>query len=361
MRFVLIVLWLVFITGCSSMNPTSEVSNKPKASGESGEIIFVMDSIHWKSELGSALNETFRSKTPGLPRPESLFTIRPIQPLDFKSILKNAKNIVIVYVMDNESNNSNRIKNFFTPNSLIEIANDTTKFLLSKKNEWARGQEVMFLYGKSEQTLSRLIETNKDKLQKHFNQIEKSRLNKSLYVSKELKEVGSLLSRNHGFSLRIPYGWRIDYESPEDNFIWLRNPGLAVDKNLWICYTDYNGPEDFDNVVALRNNVTRRYIFDNKEVNDTSYVVVEKLVPPIVREINFHGQYAKEIKGLWKTNNLSMGGPFISYVFADAANGRLYIIDGFVYSPGKPQREFIRELETILWTFSTSMKDNSSI
>jgi len=49
-----------------------------------------------------------------------------------------------------------------------------------------------------------------------------------------------------------------------------------------------------------------------------------------------------------------MGGPFLSYIVADASIGRLYFIDGFVYSPGKPQREYMREIETILWTFSTS-------
>ena len=78
-------------------------------------------------------------------------------------------------------------------------------------------------------------------------------------------------------------------------------------------------------------------------------MVVETLIPPVINQINFNNKYAIEAKGLWKTNNLSMGGPFISYVFVDEELNRVYYIDGFVYSPGKSQREFIRELETILW------------
>jgi hypothetical protein len=129
---------------------------------------------------------------------------------------------------------------------------------------------------------------------------------------------------------------------------------LDVDKSLWVSYTEYLGPESFDDPVAWRNQVTQKYIYDDKEMNDTSYVVIETIVPPVITEINFGGQYAKELRGLWKTKNLSMGGPFISYVVADPSAGRVYYLDGFVYSPGKSQRESVRELKTILKTFSVS-------
>jgi hypothetical protein len=61
-----------------------------------------------------------------------------------------------------------------------------------------------------------------------------------------------------------------------------------------------------------------------------------------------------ELRGLWRTNNKSMGGPFISYALVDQDRGLLYYIEGFTFSPGKPQREIIRELEAILKTFQTS-------
>jgi len=354
MKIILGLLIAITLVKCSSINPSSDSANKPKATSQPGEIILVMDSTHWNSNLGNALNETFRSNTIGLPRPESLFTIRHIKPRDFKSILKNVKNIIVVYVLNNKSSNSRILKNLFRPNSIQQMSSDSSIFLLSKSDEWARGQEVLYLFGQSEKQLADHIMKNKDKIQLHFNNIEKERLNASLYVAKELKEVGSLLSRNHGFSLRVPFGWRIEYEDPNEPFIWLRNPGIDIDKNIWVYYQDYNGPGDFDNIIQLRNKVTKRYIFDDKEMNDTSYVVVETIVPPVINETSFKGQYSREMKGLWKTNNLSMGGPFLSYIVADPSINRLYYIDGFIYSPGKSQRESMREIETILWTFSTS-------
>jgi hypothetical protein len=60
------------------------------------------------------------------------------------------------------------------------------------------------------------------------------------------------------------------------------------------------------------------------------------------------------MRGLWRTNNLTMGGPFVSYAFVDEPLGMLYYVEGFTFSPSKDQREIIRELETIIHTFKTS-------
>ena len=73
-----------------------------------------------------------------------------------------------------------------------------------------------------------------------------------------------------------------------------------------------------------------------------------------MREINWSGKYAVEMRGLWKTNVLSMGGPFMGYALVDEKKGVFYYIEGFTYSPGKEQREIMRELETILLSFKVN-------
>ena len=74
----------------------------------------------------------------------------------------------------------------------------------------------------------------------------------------------------------------------------------------------------------------------------------------LTKQVNFNGHFAMEIRGLWRTNNVTMGGPFVGYAIADEPQGLMYYIEGFAYAPGKGKREFMRELETILWTFKTS-------
>ena len=348
---VVIMTIAFLLNSCTGGNTNKEL--QARASGKPGEIIMVIDTVHMNSQLGDELNLTFRKQVNGLPRPEPEFNVRYVLPEEFNSILKMAQNIIIVAVLENYSSNSERVKNYFTPNSLKRINEEPDLYLLSKQNEWARGQEVLFLFGKTEDELIKNIVENRDKLRAHFNNIEKRRLNASLYKAKELKEVSNVMMENHQFSMRVPFGWRIEYENPKSQFVWLRLPGIEVDRNIWVYYKDYYTEEVFDDVTTFRNEVTKKYIFDDKERNDTSYVVVETLIPPVTNQINFNNKFAVEARGLWKTNNLSMGGPFVSYVFVDEELNRVYYIDGFVYSPGKPQREFIRELETILWTFQT--------
>lgn len=351
LRFLFLIIPIAFLL--SSCDDTTNKHLLAKAGGQVGEIILVMDTIHRNSVLGEEIKKTFRSPVEGLPRPEPEFTIRYIMPEDFQGILKNVKNIIIVAVLDNYSPNSERVKNYFTPSSIQRIKNEPDLFLLTKQNEWARGQEVLFLFGQTDEILASKIAENRDKLRLHFNNIEKKRLEASLYKAKELKEVSNVLVANHQFSLRVPFGWRIEFEDKDRNFIWLRHPGVEVDRNIWVYYEDYTTSDAFQDGLAFRDRITKKYIFDDKEKNDTSYVVVETLVPPVTSEINFHGKYAIKLNGLWKTNNHSMGGPFASYMFVDEELDRIYFIDGFVYSPGKSQREFMREIDTILWTFRT--------
>lgn len=352
-RAVIVLVSLLTGIACNQVR-TSNFSGKPLASSEPGEVILVMDSLHWDDELGMAINKTFRSATVGLPRTEPKFTIRHVEPSDFQAILKYARHIVFIYAQDNPSSQSQRAAGYLTQNSLEEIAADTAKFLYVKQDHWARGQQLIFLYGATSDQLAAHILTHANELQEHLNGVEYSYVKERLFASKEVKGIGSMLQENHGFHMRIPNGFRVEYEDPQSSFIWLRSPGLDVDKNIWISYRDYRGEEDFNDPIAIRNRVTKEHIYDDKESNDTSYVVVETIVPPVIKEINFGGQYAKEVRGLWKTNNLSMGGPFISYVVADPYAGRLYYLDGFIYSPGKNQRELVREMEVILRSFSSS-------
>ena len=81
-----------------------------------------------------------------------------------------------------------------------------------------------------------------------------------------------------------------------------------------------------------------------------SYIVTEKLEPAVLRTTTVGKNYAVEMRGLWKTNNITMGGSFISYTIVDQAKNRLYYIEGFVYAPGLNKREFLRELEAVIRT-----------
>ncbi len=324
-----------------------------KASGSPGEIILVMDSVHWQGELGDALRETLLAYLPGVSRPERLFIIRYIEPTLFNSVLNKARNIIFVATLDSKTAGGHRVRNFMTQNY---IQDNPDKFIISQKDIYASGQDAIYLFSATNEELTERIMNNKATLVNFFNQKESERLLYSLYVANEKKAVGSYMSRKYGFSLRVPNGYRI--EANDSAFVWLRNVGV-IDKNLLVTYREYTSENIFTNssLIGLRDSITRYNVYEDPEDTD-SYTLVDTMnIETEFLTTKFYGQYAKRIRGIWKANNLTLGGSFISYVFVDEKTNRVYYLDGFVVSPGKNKREALRELEVILRTFATPNED----
>ena len=156
--------------------------------------------------------------------------------------------------------------------------------------------------------------------------------------------------------LKVPIGFEIALQ--DDNFIWLRNFSPDIDQNIFISSVEYTSEELFslDSLLKLRTEISRPYILYKPE-DPESYLLTETNNFNVFRkEINFKGTYAVELQGLWKLNKYYMGGPFISYAMVDESTNRLYYVEAFLYSPGKPQRDLMRQLEVILKTFSVAHK-----
>ena len=69
-----------------------------------------------------------------------------------------------------------------------------------------------------------------------------------------------------------------------------------------------------------------------------------------VKDINVRGEYAFEARGLWEMEGDMMGGPFVSHARVDRPNGRVVVVEGFVYSPKGLKRDLIRKMEASLYT-----------
>jgi hypothetical protein len=98
----------------------------------------------------------------------------------------------------------------------------------------------------------------------------------------------------------------------------------------------------------------RKYVFEDPE-RPESYLTTEREESKVqARQLKFNKHFSIELRGLWVTNNHTMGGPFVSYSLVDQQRGLIYYIEGFAYNPGRNKREMLRELEAVLWTFKTS-------
>ncbi|MCB0496749.1 MAG: DUF4837 family protein [Cyclobacteriaceae bacterium] len=324
------------------------------ASGRPGELFVVMDSVQWKGELGQVIRNELISHIPGLSTDEPYFTVRYIEPTKFNSVLNKAKNIVFVATLDSKTKGGETVRGYITSKYIKEHPD---KFIISQSDLYAKGQSVLYLFGATEDELTNRIAENEGIVRNFFEKVEMDRLTNSLYASKELTGINNMLLKKHGFYMRIPNGFRIEEDKP--SFVWLRSPGItdgSVDKSIFVSYKPYTNESEFGKkeILAWRDEITKEYIFEDPE-NLATYMETDTVhVPVIYRAVKVNGNFAREVRGIWRTHEIGgVGGPYISYVVLDADSETLFYLDGFVVAPGKPKRDALRELETILNTFKT--------
>lgn len=349
---LLTALFSLFISCGGNSDKKSNGLLRP-ASGSPGEMLIVMDSAQWQGQLGDKIREVFKEEVKGLPREQAMFKINYVDPRRLNDVLKSVKNLLFVMTLEKRSPGAKVVRNYFTQSSIQRIKEDDNLFVYTSKDEFARGQSVMYLFGQNENSLINNITANKKRLQEYFNNAEDQRLRKGLYKAKEVKGISNMLTEKHECFMRIPFGYKLVVDQP--GFVWVRQINARSDKNIFIAYTPYTKENIFqkENLIAFRDSVAMNQLFEDPNDPSTNIITETQVpyLPVTTKQITLNGKYAVETRGLWKTNNLSMGGPFVSYAMVDEELGRFYYIEGFVYSPGEQQREFMRELEIILSTF----------
>ncbi len=348
----------VTITSCDQNSESNGNSSKPQARGAIGEILLVIDSAKWQGPVGDALRDVFQDDLKGLIRDESIFTVRRVDPRAMTRILRMAANVVFVTTFDDKKSGSQNINAQFTKEVKEKAMEDPSFYLMRSEDEFAQGQEVVYLFGENEAQLIENIEENKNRLQNLFQVRERKRMANMLLSRKS--SAATVAGRELGIEVNVPASYQI--VKSEDDFLWLRQPtqtASRADISLFFYETDYTSEEQVfpESLIELRTQITKQHIYGDPN-NRNSYLIIEKVDPsPVFNNFSISGNFAVEIRGGWKTNNLSMGGSFLAYAVVDSERGKLYYMEGFVYYPNETHRESIREIETILLATEISSKE----
>ncbi|MGM0580682.1 MAG: DUF4837 family protein [Bacteroidota bacterium] len=322
-------------------------STLQKARGEDGEVILVIPPSLWESELGNLLRETFTSNVEVLPQDEKLYDIKPVDPSKFNKVFKASKNLMFVATLDNEKPEGKYMKKYFTDNSLNQIEQNSDLFSFNQEDVYARGQEVLYLFGRNEKELIKNIKANKSGIKEFFNDKEAERL-VSTFKKSAQKGIMNYIEDTLDLELIVPYGF--DIAIKEEDFIWLRELDSKEEYNIWIVKMPYNDESVFDSdkIKSFRNSLGEKYITD-KDIPDL-HLTSQDEMDFVIDTVNLNNQYALRIKGLWKYSDNSRGGAFVSYLFANEASGDLYYLEGYLDAPGESKREPMRRLKAILGT-----------
>ena len=140
----------------------------PTAKGEIGSIMLVMDQLQWDRNLGKQLREMLGEPLSSLPQDEPLFHLNRVSPKELNTTLKTSANMIFVITLDTQSSESNVLKGFLTPESQSIIKLDTSLFMTVRKDEFAKGQMILYLFGNTEKELGGKLKVNKEKVKVVF-------------------------------------------------------------------------------------------------------------------------------------------------------------------------------------------------
>lgn len=347
--FSLLTFVCLLTFSCGEGDGNSSSSSKPKARGSIGEIVLAIDSTKWAGPVGDELRAIFEADLPGMLRSEAIFKVHRVDPREMTRMLKMYTNLIFVTTFDDKRGGSQVINAQFTPESKAKAAADPSLYSLRQEDEFAKGQEVLYLFGNNEQELIANLRKHGAQLQNLIEVRERERLSKPLLARKNATAQNDA-KKNLGIEINPPISYQIAKSEP--GFLWLRQPSPTEkrpDISIYFYETDYKNEEQTfpEKMLALRDSVAGKHIFADPE-NPESFMTSEKQIPPAFRNMVINDNFTVEIRGTWKTNNMSMGGTYLGYLMIDEKKGKLYYMEGFVYFPNEIHRDALREIQAVL-------------
>ncbi len=331
-RIVSLLLVTGFFLSCGS--DTGDL--RKKITGRAGELVVVISKQSWEGSPGEAIRQTLAQPQAALPQEEPLFDLIDVPHEAFKDIFRTTRNIVQTSISSN-----------------VDV--EEVKFT---DDVWAFPQATVQITAKTPDRFVELFNENKSRIISYFLAAERER-NTMNYNRVYEKAVYNILDQDFGVTLKVPPGFRV-MEQKKD-FLWVQFDTPEIFQGLVI----YSYPFVSDSAFAIEYQLPIRDALLKKHVpgpTEGSYMTTEKRVDQVFNVTKHNGNYAAEMRGLWRVENDYMGGPYISLSELDLANQRVISVFGFVYAPSKDKRNLLRQVEAMVYSLKlNNQKDNDTL
>ena len=325
MKRVLLKLSLLFLLSFVLFSCNLKDGAKMETiTGKSSEVVIVIGKEIWKGEVGSLLRQTLAQPQSSLPQEEPIFSLINVPPEAFINLFKTSRNIITV-----------KISSTYTEPK-VEFTNDT----------WAHPQAVVNIQASSPEYFDEIFKANSEKIIGFFMKAEKDRLKKTYFDSHE-KSVYNALLKDFNLKMYVPTGFKI--VKKDSNFVWIRYDTQLIYQSIIV----YTYPYDSDSTFTLKYQLAKRNMVTKANVPGPlpgSYMNTEMEVPQDFNILNYNGNYACEMRGLWRVENDFMGGPFVSLSVLDASQRRIVTVEGHVYAPKNNKRNYLRQVEAMIYS-----------
>lgn len=309
---------------------------RKNVTGKAGEMVVVISDKSWNDKAGEAIRETLGQAQVALPQDEPLFDLIDVPHEAFKDIFKTTRNIVRTSISQN------------VDESGVSFTDDV----------WAYPQATVQINAKTQDEFVKLLNENKGKILSYFLAAEKER-NTLNYKRVYEKAVYNTLDQEFGFTMHVPPGFRI-VEKGKD-FIWIQYDTPEIFQGIVI----YTYPFVSDSAFTVNYQLPIRDSILKANVNgptDGSYMATERRIDQVFNVKKHNGNYAAEMRGLWRVENDFMGGPYVALSELDVANQRVINAFGFVYAPSKDKRNLLRQVEAMIYSLKlNNQEDNDKL
>lgn len=304
----------------------------PNISGHAGEVIVVIDKGDWEGTVGTTLRDTLGQDCKFLPQREPLYSLVNVIPSGFTNMFQIHRNIIVV-----------NIKN--------DITDPGVKL---RQDIWAKPQIVISIDAKSSAEAVELIKENSRLIIAALDQAEKDRLiaNHKRYEERSLAEV---VTKMIGGSPHFPSGYKLKKET--EDFIWISYDIQYVTQGILIYkYPVVEGENmmSLDNILAENSKMLKANV---PGMFEGTYMMTSEFAKPSLEYLKFRGRDFAELRGFWEVYNDYMGGPFVAQTFYSQDGKYMIFMEGFVYAPKYDKRTYLRQVESILYSFEWAKDD----
>lgn len=343
---------LIAALGCGSAD------YRPRAVGPEGILTVVIDSSQWNGQVGDALRETLGGFIQTLPVPEPAFELKPAALTSQQSleVIKKQKNVVIVAPLEDSTNVVSQFISSRLDPEVKSLITSGTPTVIPRPNLWRKDQMVVYLTANSADGLSDVIREKGEDLLYTYNNITRQRTEVEMFKKGRQTEIEDQLLEKHGFAVNAQHDYFVAVDTT--NFVWMRRViSTETWRSLFVYFEDNANPGDLtaEWIYNTRDSLTKHHV----QGTVAGFVEIDQRRALETENINFLDRYGFETRGLWhmvieedgRKLPIGMGGAFLTYAFYDEDSGRNYLIDGMVFAPNYPKREFLRQLEVIAHTF----------
>ena len=328
--------FFVLLLAAALLGCDEGVTVKPEAAGAQGEVLVVMDTTYWNGDAGVAARGVLEQYFPRLPQREPHFRVAQCTPKQFGGFLRNHRNVL-----------------------LAEIGPGQDSVVVQRQpDRYARGQVVLRVAAPNTGLWVKALQDRAGQVLSAFDDAERERLQERLARESDQALGTSLLSQLQ-VEMNVPGGFRVAKQAP--HFVWLRRDrimsGAGLEHNVQEGLLVYTYPYVSDSTFLLKPLVDMRDSVLKLHVpgpDPNTWMITQRRfeevdLMPLAQDREVDGAYAKELRGLWGMHGMLMGGPFISLTRVDEARGRVVTAEGYVYAPQFDKREYLREMEAVIY------------